>query len=373
MSNSLIFSLFYMPNQLNWRKDSLSKASKSLWAAWIIILIVVAGGSFYLGRYTAPQTQKLESITFILNWAISGEQAGIVVAVDKGFYADEGLAVTILRGFGSTDTSKRVFAGEGEFGFVDTIAMIKARAEGIALKQIGMGYHFSPVGLFGLPDVGPTTPDEIRGKKIGCTSGSTDTIQFEIICALNNIDVDTEVNRVWLSSTAKVPAVLSDEVDGVSGYDTGEGAQIAFGADIDWEDVTKLMYRDWGVDTYGNGLVAKESYIDDNPDVVERFVRATMKGWGYALQNPEEAVDIVVKMFPELEEDSVALEWEITTEHIWNEETQDTGIGYMVKEKMQKSIDITVQVFGIDPIPVDDVYTNEFVEDLPDDIKFPLA
>lgn len=349
----------------------MSKASKGLWAAWIIILVVVAGGSFYLGRYTAPQVQKLESITFVLNWAISGEQAGIVVAVDEGFYADEGLAVTILRGFGSTDTSKRVFAGEGEFGFVDTVAMIKARAEGIKLKQIGMGYHLSPVGLFGLPGVGPTTVDEIRGKTIGCTSGSTDTIQFEIVCALNNIDVDTEVDRIWLAPPAKVPAVLSDEVDGVSGYDTGEGAQIAFGADIAWADVTKLMYRDCGVDTYGNGLVATESYIEDNPDVVERFVRATMKGWTYAIENPEEAVDIVVKMFPELEEESVALEWDITIGHIWNEETQQTGIGHMIEDKMQESIDITVEVFGIDPIPVEDVYTNEFVDDLPDDIKFP--
>jgi NitT/TauT family transport system substrate-binding protein len=356
------------------RKYSLKKVSRGLWAAWLVILILVAAGSFYVGRMTAPESRELESVTFLLDWAVGGKQCGLISALTQGYYADEGLAVTLLRGYGSTDTSKRVFAGEGEFGFVDTIAMINARATDIYLKQIGMVFHKSPVALLGLPGVGPTKPEEIVGKKIGLTSGSTDTIQFEMICSFYNINIETEVERAWLSSTAKVAAVLAGEVDAVSGYAAGEGVQIALGASIAWEDLTKMYYYDWGIDTYSNGLIATEDYIKNNPDICERFVRATMKGIAWAMKNPEEAVDLMVTMFPELDEDRTLEEWLVTIDTcLWNEETQENGIGYMIKEKMQKSIDLTVEVFGIVDVPVEDVFTNEFVENLPNDIKFPLA
>lgn len=341
-------------------------------AALAIVIIIVAVASFYVGRETAPKPTGAVPITFVLNWAISGEQTGIVAALSEGFYADEGLAVTILRGYGSSSTANRLLAGEGQFGFIDTIAGVRSRAAGIPLKYVAMGYHKSPVGLFGKPGVGPTTPDEIRGKRIGVTAASTDYLQLQILAHLHGINLENEVTLVFLSSAAKIPAVLSDEVDAVSGYDTGEGAQLAHALGVPYEELAVMKYADFGIDTYGNGVAALENYIESNPEIVSKFVRATMKGWAWALQNPDKAVDDVVKMFPELDRESVELEWQITSGLIWNAETQEYGIGYMIPEKMQRSIDITVEAFGVTPMSVENIMTNEFVSTLPDDIKFPL-
>lgn len=347
-------------------------ATTKIYITALIILLAVAAGSFYAGRMTAPETEKLEPITFILNWTMGHEHAAFITAADKGFYAEEGLAVTILRGYGSTDSSRRLFAGEGQFGNISNAVLVKARSEGIPLKQIAMGYHLSPVGIFGLPGKGPTTPDEIRGKKIATTTG-TEGLQLEIICELNGIDVETEVDRVFMSPPAKVPAVLTGDVDGCAGYVTDEAREIASAAEIPFEDVTKLLFRDWGIDVYGNGIAALDDYIMDNPDIVERFVRASMKGMAWAIQNPEEAAEIVSRWLPELPEEEVLEGWIAVIDLIWNEETQQYGIGYMIPEKIQESIDITAEIYDIEPVPLEETYTNEFVEDLPDEIKFPLA
>lgn len=335
-----------------------------------LLLVAVAAGSFYAGRMTAPKPRELTSITFILNWSVSGEHTGFIAAVEKGFYAEEGLAVTILRGYGSSDTAKRLFAGEGQFGHVDANALIKARAAGMPLKLIAITYALSAVGIFGLPGRGPTTPDEVRGKRIATTTGA-EGIQLEIFCALNGIDMKKEVEVITMAPAAKVPAVVAGEVDALSGYVNVEPVQIAYSANVSFAEITKLMYRDHGIDVYGNGLAALDSYIAENPEIVKSFVKATMKGVAWAIQHPEEAADIVSKWYPELEKRSILDIWKQTILCIWNEQTRQTGIGYMTGEKIARNIELTTKIFEITPMPAEDVFTNEFLKDLPQEVKFP--
>lgn len=337
----------------------------------LVVLVIGIVVGYAAGYMTAPTGPAMEHVTFILNWTIGGEQADIIAADDQGYYAEEGLSVTILRGYGSYDTITRVEGGEGEFGYADMSAHIKAEATGeVDLIQVGMGFQKSPMGVFFPPDAPITEPKDLEGLTIAVTPAST---AYQTLIGPFAVATDIDVDTMTLDSSApyaKAAYVLAGNADACTGYTTGEGAQL----EAELGSVGSIMFADYGVDVYANGIVAREDYVNANPGIVRRFVRATLKGRAWALTSTvDEVVDMLLRLYPELEEEATTLEWQRTIPVVWTAETQQYGIGYMIPEKVENAISIVREAFDItETVLPEEIYTNEFVEDLPDEILFPL-
>lgn len=280
-----------------------------------------------------------DHVTLALDWIVNGTHSGYFVAQAKGFYRDAGLDVTISRGFGSGDTTKRVGTGASMFGVADASTVIAAQAnENVPVRIIAVVYGKAPLGIIYLAESKIKAPADIMGKKIARTASGSSVVMFPAFLQANNIDRSKIQESIGDANTL-LPMLMSRRVDGVLGQTVHveRYKKIAEGQKL---TVKTMNYSDYGLDAYGNSLIAGADVIKNNPKIVSRFVEASMKGIAYALAHPKEAVEIVKKAHPET--DAVVLADEISevTPVINTAEAQQKGLGFASEGRMKKTIDI---------------------------------
>jgi len=324
---------------------------------WAVLGIILTLVLLPVGGCTkAPQT--VDQVAFALNWLPIGEAAGWYVALDKGFFTEQNIAVQILRGYGSGDTIKRVAAGQVTFGVGDMGSLIVAKArENQPVKAVAMFFGKAPHGLFFYKDSGISKPEDLIGKTIACPASSANRLMFPAFASLTGIDA-TKVNWLVVDSAAAVPAFAARQADLVCEFATSEASIRAKAQG----EVGAMMYADYGFDVYANAVLVREDTAQNSPGLVKRFVTAAMKGLDYGIQHPEEAVQILKKYNPEVDPVVSLLEWNVACGLINTPEAQEHGIGYMLPEKVTKTIDLVTQAFELSTrINEADLYTNEFL------------
>jgi len=129
------------------------------------------------------------------------------------------------------------------------------------------------------------------------------------------------------------------------------------------DDTSVLYYADYGVDTYGVGLLTSERMIREKPEMVRRFVEASMRGYAWAFENPEEAIRLFLKAQPEASPERVRSEIRITADLMLTPFAAKEGIGHYDEQKVVRTRDFSLKPRNIDPstIPAKDIYTNEFL------------
>lgn len=303
----------------------------------------------------------LENVSFGLDWYVLGRHAPYFVALEKGFYKEKGLNVDIQRGNGSADAVKRVAAGNVDYAFGDIGSLIVSRSQGINVKAIGVVYAKAPHVLWYLDDGKEWTPKDLEGKSIGAPAGSAVMAVFPAFAKANGID-ETKVKFVTLDSASLYSMLITKKVDAIVDYAMAFPT-VNSAAEKAGSTVKGLYYNDYGVSLYANALLATDSTIKNNADRTNRFVEATMEGLQYTIDHPEEAADIMVSKFKELDRDSVLDEIKIISDLSQDEYVQANGLGSISDEKMQGTIDIIKDSFGIKQnISPSDVYTNEFLK-----------
>jgi NitT/TauT family transport system substrate-binding protein len=319
------------------------------WVALAISLIFLAA---------AGPALAADKLTFNLNYYYIGDHSPYVVAQEKGWYKEEGLDVNIVQGKGSADVVKRVDVGAADIGIVDTGVAIVARAQGANVKVVSMLFDKSPYCMWMWKDSGINSPKDLVGKKCAAQPGYAQRAIFPALAAINGFD-PSKVIMVNISSEAKYTTLASKATDVVFDYYTGlPYYNKALGAG----NVKYMLFADWGVDVYSNALVASDKYIKENPGIIKRFVKASLRGWEFALKNPEEAMKILVKNRPEIEYDLMLANLKLVIDLFRTERYKKNGIGWVEDKKMADSIKIISQYreLKVDMKP-SDMYTNEFL------------
>ena len=176
--------------------------------------MIVRAVSFLLVLISFPAVAA-ETVTLALDWTISGVHAGYFVALEKGYYRDAGLDVTISRGFGSGDTVKRVGSGSASFGIADTGTIIAARAnEDVPVRIIAMVYQKATVGLIYLTESGIKSPKDLVGRTIGRGASGASVTMFPGVGKADGVQRDS-IKEVVVDATAFLPLLMSGQVDAV--------------------------------------------------------------------------------------------------------------------------------------------------------------
>jgi NitT/TauT family transport system substrate-binding protein len=256
------------------------------------MIMALMAGAFSLAASNAFAADKL---TLQLKWVAQGQFGGYFVAKDKGFYEEEGLDVTIKPG-GPDIAPEQVIAGGGADVIVDWMGgALVAREKGVPLTNIAQPFAKSGLELI-CPKDGPVkTEADFKGKTLGVWFFGN---EYPFFAWMNKIGLKTEGGTdgvTVLKQSFDVQPLIQKQADCISVMTYNEYWQ-AIDAGFKAEDLVVFNYTKLGNDLLEDGLYALDTKLAD-PKFKEnmvKFVRASMKGWKYAIENPEEAAEIVM-------------------------------------------------------------------------------
>ena len=339
---------------------------RGFWPAGLFLSVVWVG----LGFGSVSGAEKVK-IRFAESWVLSAENIGEFVALDKGWYAEEGIDITIRRGHGAADTFKRVAAGELDIGRSVLVSVALGRGTGAKVRIVQVIMHTSPYGLAYLEGIGVSRPKDLEGRKVGIPAGSSVLQFWPAFAKVNAIDPG-KVTILNIEAAALPPSLAAHSVDAVDSWLVNlpafEDAAAQTGRKVGY-----FLWSDYGLkDMYGAAFVASEETIEKRAAMVEKFVRATIRGQAYALAHPKEAVEIFVKHNPGRSEPMTGRQWKTMERLSRDEQFAREGLGFANPEKMEKALDLIRTYVGLKaPVDAKDLYTNAFVERAPREWRFP--
>ncbi|HBR61863.1 MAG TPA: nitrate ABC transporter substrate-binding protein [Rhodobacteraceae bacterium] len=243
----------------------------------------------------AGTAHAADKVTLQLKWVTQAQFAGYYVALDKGFYKDAGLDVTIKAG-GPDIAPAQVIAGGGADVVLDWMpSALASREKGLSLVNIAQPFKSSGMMLTCRKDSGIKAPEDFRGKTLGVWFYGNEYPFLSWMSSLG-IPTDGSDNGVTvLKQGFNVDPILQGQADCVSTMTYNEYWQI-IDAGLSADDLVVFKYEDQGVATLEDGMYVLEDNLADAAfaDKMVRFVAASMRGWKYAEDNSDEAAGIVL-------------------------------------------------------------------------------
>ncbi len=326
----------------------LHKIARRCWIA------ALAAGTLGL---TALPAAAQDKVTLQLNWFHLADHSPIYLALKKGYYKQEGIDLTVLRGSGSADSAKKVDLGQADVGISDAPTVLTAIGKGANLKMVAVVYDKAGNNVFFRKSANIKTPKDLVGKKIAVPPADSHRVLWPAFAALHGIDPNS-VTLVNVKPEGKQAIVAANEVDGSFDLYTSYAIwEKVLGKD----QVGHLLWADFGLPIYGHTYFVNNETINKNPKLIERFLRATHKGWKDAKADPKASIDAMVEQVPGLDGPTLLATMPQILDLCVTERSAKHGMGWIEPELMQKTMDITfANAKPEKPVAVNDVFTNQF-------------
>ncbi|MFD0688258.1 ABC transporter substrate-binding protein [Actinomadura fibrosa] len=224
---------------------------------------------------TSASGKKLKKVTLTLNWYPYGEHAPFYYGKKKGIFEKHGIDLEIKAGQGSQKTVQATGAGQTDFGWADTPALLAAVDKGMAIKSVGVFLQTTPASVQAFDAKGIKKPADLKGKTIAGTAGDALARTFPVFLQKNGMSAsDVPVQNT--DPAGKMAAVLSGKVDGLMGFANDQGPTMA---NKSGKPVTALRYSEFGLNFYSNGLLVGERKLKSDAALVKEMVAATSESW----------------------------------------------------------------------------------------------
>ncbi|HEX3599063.1 MAG TPA: ABC transporter substrate-binding protein [Lacipirellulaceae bacterium] len=321
---------------------------------------LVAGAALALSALPAAHAQEFK---VTLNAPYDGSNAAFFLAEEKGYYAAEGLKLTMDPSGGSGEVATRVGSGTYDFGFGDINVLMEFNAKNPdnAGKAVYMLYYRSPLSVGSLAKGAINKPSDLDGKKLGGALTDGAYKLFPAYASLAKVDANS-VKWSFGDLRIRETMLLKGDVDGILGFDSTMYFNL-LRQGIASSDIKFLYYSDVGLNIYGNAIVASKKAIESNPKAVKGFVAATAKGWRDAIANPSEAIAALKKKSPLIDEklELAKLEWLIKNQLVTDESKRD-GLGGVDEKRLASSLETVSKAFGLPKtVTPAEVWTAEFL------------
>jgi len=261
----------------------------------IIILssiIIFFGLVFWFGksgmRDTSKPTSQKEKVNVQLKFFHQAQFAGMYVAKEKGMYAAQGVDVSFIPFENDTKPVDMLTSGKAKFAVIGADELISARLQGSKIRAIAVIYRISPVCAYSLTSSNIKKPQEFIGKKVGLAPLENIKMMYGI--AMKQIGIDRK-KIIETPQGFDASELLAGKVDIATGFITNEPYQVKKAG----KEATTFLLADYGASFYNDVIVTTEDMIASNPTLVHNFLEATIKGWKYAIEKPEEAVSETMK------------------------------------------------------------------------------
>jgi len=302
----------------------------------------------------ATTPTELEHINVGVGFVPNVQFAPFYVAQAKGFYADEGLDVALEYGY-ENDFVALVAADERQFAVASGDQVILGRAQELPIVYVMKWYERFPVGIAALAESDIDTPEKLEGKSVGIPGlFGASYVAWQGLVYATGLDEST-ISLKEISFT-QAEALSQNQVDAAVIYIANEPVQLTgLGKNINVIEVSDYL------NLVSNGLITNETVIKENPDLVRRMVRGSLRGLDYTLANPDEAFKIARQFVPEITDDDAPTQRTVLDASIELWRSEQPGISY--PEAWADSAQFMLDTGLIEsPVEVDALYTNEFVE-----------
>jgi len=284
-----------------------------------------------------------------LSWLHEAQFAGLYWADKRGLYEEEGLAVELLP-YQHEDLAHELVGGKYDFVILQTDTLLRAREIGLNVKALFADYQLMPTCYFSKKERNITKPEDLVGKTVGVAYSE----RYPLIAMLANKGIEpARVNIV--DREYNYQALANDAVDVEAGWVTdGDSVQAAVG------EYNVIYPYNYAVNWYADLIVATEETIEERCELVEAFVRATIRGWEETISNPDQAALLAQEYDPNMEAEHLEFVLRVSAPLIY---TGEHCIGWMEESVFQQAQRFLLEQ-GIlqDPLEVREVYTREFIE-----------
>ena len=305
----------------------------------------------------AQSLKSLKPVSLQADWVYGGPNAGLVVAKEKGFFADAGLDVTINQGKGSGSTAQIVASKAVQFGFADGFVVGNSVSKGMKLKMVAGVYRRNPCAALVLEESDIKSPKDLEGKTVGIATGSAQFQQWPAFMKGAGLE-PSKVRVINVDGAGAGPALISGQVAAIAGFAQGYIPSIEIRGK---KKVRAFWYADEGVTAMSNGIIVHQDLLAE-PDLIRSMVRATMKGFIYGRANADEMTQIV-KKYQETTDPAITLREAQLSWSTWvTLTTANKPLGWMAPEDWTATVAVLKAYGGVTtPLEAAELYTNEFV------------
>jgi NitT/TauT family transport system substrate-binding protein len=320
----------------------------------IVLLLAACGSPAEMEESTPTTSDELVPVQLPLGYIPNIQFAPLYVGLEKGYFTEAGFDVTLDYRF-ETDGVALVGQGETPFAVASGEQVLLAREQGVPVRYVAAWYQNFPVGVVAKTSAEITTPQDLAGKKVGLPGlyGANYIGLRALLRAVGLQESDITMDSIGYN---QVEALAADQEDAVAIYVTNELVQLrAQGFDVDVIPVSDY------VQLTGNGVITSEAWIESDPEMVQRFVDAFLRGLADAIADPEEAYQISEKYVEGLAEADQAVQKEVLNLSItyW----QADVLGHSEPQAWENMRDILLEMGLLTKMqPIDEAFTNQFVE-----------
>ncbi len=319
---------------------------------FLLSLLAACGG----GEDAVLETAVLTHIRLPMGYIPDPQYAPIYVAVDKDYFAEEGIEIEFDYSF-ETDGMALVGANELPFALVGGDQVILARAQAVPVVYVMEWYQKYPITVVSKKAAGIEVPTDLVGRNVGLPGFfGASYVGYAGLLFANGLEMaDVNANDIGFN---QVESLLTDQSEAVVVFANNEPVQLA----AQGEAINVINVADY-IDMVSNGLITNEQTIAGNPELVQRFVRAMVRGLADTLADPEGAYEISKKFVEGLDDSRMnVLEASLP---IW----QADVLGYTDARSWDRTQEILLQM-GLLDVPVENLeqaYTNEFILKMADE------
>jgi NitT/TauT family transport system substrate-binding protein len=268
-----------------------------------------------------------DAVSFRLNFLIYGFHTPFFLGVDRGYYRNHGIDLTIGEGQGSGRAVQIVASGSEQFGLADGGSIINGAVKGAPVIAVMGIMNRSPYGISIRQDSGITDLKGLAGKTLAATTGEAGLTIFPALLKRNGMAPDS-ISFLRVDGETKMVAVLQNRVVGMlSGVENQALILPRKGV-----PVTTLSYPDLGVNTMGLCILAAKSTVEKNPDLVRRFIAATRESYEAAMADPAAAIEAAMKTKPDMDRDLALAQLQAGLKLVHSPHGPDKPIGWMAPE-----------------------------------------
>ena len=296
-----------------------------------------------------------EKVSLVMNWLPCIDHAVYAVGLKQGFYKDEGIDLTIEAAKGSELSTKAVASGSYLFGQASAETVLIARSKGMPLKVLLITQQDTPVAIFSLRNIRLRKPKDMEGKSLASDPSSMKQRQFELFCQLNKVDMTKiKINPIKGADLAHILNGSSDTMLAFSYI--GEATLQKEG-----KKFNEIKLAEYGVSMYSLSLITTDKVVNERPDLVKRFVAATLKGWDYAVRHPQETVEALISLYPEMKREDQLPQIYGVLALMQSNDTRKHGLGWQTQERWSDLQDLLYTMKLLEnKIDIRDVYTTAF-------------
>ncbi|MFD3959953.1 MULTISPECIES: ABC transporter substrate-binding protein [Streptomyces] len=312
-------------------------ARRLLIGAVPLVLVATACGGEDASTTTSDSGKKLDRVTLTLNWYPYGEHAPFYYGKQQKIFEKHGIDLEVRAGQGSQKTVQATAAGQTDFGWADTPALLSGVDQGVKVKSLGVFLQTTPASVQSFDAEGITAPADLKGRTIAGTAGDALSKTFPIFLKKNGIG-ESDVKVQNTDPAGKIAAVISGKTDGLLGYASDQGPTMQ---DKAKKPVAYLRFSEHGLNFYSNGLLAGQKLLATKPELARRMVQAVSEAWTAAAKAPGPAVAAMQGASEQLPPEGVLSEQFATTLTLLHTEaTEGQAPGVNTEADWQQTIDV---------------------------------